>query len=120
MSLFYWITNTAVRVAILYYLRRIFATSQFRRLSMIIIVLCIVWAVPGFLTSILACIPMERLWNDKPGKCIDLHIFALVMTGTELALDIIIMVLPVREILKLQMSVRRKVSVSLVFLMGSL
>ncbi|MCJ1250351.1 hypothetical protein MMC30_007577 [Trapelia coarctata] len=41
------------------------------------------------------------------------------MTSTELALDIVIMVLPIREILKLQMSIRRKISVSLVFLMGS-
>jgi hypothetical protein len=42
------------------------------------------------------------------------------MTAMELLLDIIIMVLPIREILQLHMSIQRKVSISLIFLLGSL
>lgn len=42
------------------------------------------------------------------------------MTAMELLLDIIIMVLPIREILQLHMSIQRKVFISLIFLLGSL
>lgn len=120
MTFFYWTTNTAVRLAILYYFRRIFTTPKFRRLSMIVIVLCIIWCIPGFLADVFACIPMESIWNDKPGRCINIHNFSLVMTSTELLLDILVMVLPIREISNLQMSIGRKISVSFVFLLGSL
>ena len=120
MTIFYFVTNTAVRFAILYYLRRIFVTPKFRRVSMVVIVVCALWFISGFMTALFACIPMESIWTNKPGRCVDPHIFWVAMTAMELLLDIIIMVLPIREILQLHMSIQRKVSISLIFLLGSL
>jgi len=55
-----------------------------------------------------------------PGKCIQLSHYGIAIACLEVVLDFVILVLPVREIARLQMSVRRKVALCCVFLLGGL
>ena len=53
-------------------------------------------------------------------ECIPTRVLVLSTELTNIFLDIMILSLPVREIQKLQMAVRQKVLLSLVFLFGGL
>ena len=121
MTIFYFLTNTCVRIGILCYYRRIFATPSFRRLSMIVIGTCVLWCFPGVLIQLLSCLPLEANWNFLvPGKCIGVKAYGIIIACLEVVLDFIILVLPVREISRLQMSVQKKVALCCIFLIGGL
>ena len=72
----------------------------------------------------LQCIPIRIAWErwdgEHHGKCINLNADAWASAGVNIVLDLIVMVLPMRELSKLAMSRRRKFGIMLMFLGGGL
>jgi hypothetical protein len=77
--------------------------------------------VDTFLT-IFACSPRENIWNKfKPGgNCINYHAVIVATGFFNIISDLAILVLPVRSVWKLQMPLRRKINISLLFGTGLL
>ncbi|KAI1207268.1 uncharacterized protein F4807DRAFT_435074 [Annulohypoxylon truncatum] len=68
-----------------------------------------------------ACHPHERLWNPLiPGTCINTSISSTLVACFNFATDIVLLVLPQKVIWGLQMSIKRKLGISLIFLIGIL
>jgi len=118
-AMFYAPTNTCLRIGILFYYRRIFAIPRFYRLAMILIICCVIWFIPAFLVEIFTCYPLATDWDPNVhGKCLHYTLFWIIIMPFEVALDTAILALPVREVINLQMPIRRKILVSLIFLLG--
>lgn len=93
---FYWLTQALIVVNSLFYLL-------------------------FFFIPIFVCSPRSKIWNpDIPGHCLrikDLYLASAIFNSFS---DIAMLSVPLYLIWKLQMSVRRKVGVSLIFLTGAL
>jgi hypothetical protein len=68
------------------------------------------------------CTPIDSIWNlKKKGKCIDGgNLMTLVGAGFSIGQDLVIMLLPLIELRKLHMSMKKKAEVALLFAVGSL
>ncbi|KAI1298540.1 hypothetical protein F5Y03DRAFT_386628 [Xylaria venustula] len=68
-----------------------------------------------------ACHPRDKLWNPLlPGKCVKTTFTGALLAAVNLTVDIILFILPQRVIWGLQMSFKRRLDVSLIFLFGVL
>jgi hypothetical protein len=72
----------------------------------------------------LQCIPVRIAWEhwdgEHHGKCINLNADAWASAGVNIILDLIVIILPIKEVMNLAMSRRRKFGVMLMFLGGGL
>jgi len=88
---------------------------------MVLIIFCVLLSIPSMLVEALACIPAVANWDPTiSGRCVEYRDFWISSMALELALDVVILGFPVREVFKLQMSLKKKLGVSLIFLLGGL
>ena len=72
--------------------------------------------------EIFICNPREKFWNVllTSGTCLDTYLGNTISVGVNVAFDFIMLLLPQRDIWKLQVSFKRRLQISLVFLTGLL
>lgn len=57
--------------------------------------------------------------NEHPGKCINFDAAVLINCLLNIVIDSVIVAMPVYEVSKLQLPLQKKISVGLMFMMGS-
>lgn len=74
------------------------------------------------LVTIWQCHPLQAFWNRKipGGRCFDSEAFWFSYSLINILLDVAILVLPVRQVLKLHVNKKEKFSLVAVFLLGIL
>ena len=122
MSLvFYYIAVAAVKVSILCFCRRIFATNTFKQVHIATLTMVAMWYIGAEITSIVVCMPIQRFWNPWiSGHCLNLNLQALVIGILETILDAVILVLPLVWISTVQLQQRNKIALYGIFLLGVL
>lgn len=121
-SVFYWTIIPLVEVSILIFYRRVFFPSSFRWISAILIAICTGWFIAGIIIEI--GYPGYSIDYWFPGSAhthwnLDYLKFWLVMGIIEVTLEVIILILPIRELYHLQLSAEKRMLCSLIFAMGS-
>lgn len=83
--------------------------------------MCLFWLATTIATLV-NCIPLEYSWIglSDPAHCFNYNIFWMVTGALEVVIDTIILVLPVRMVLGLQLSPKRKILLLFIFLLGGL
>ena len=82
---------------------------------------CVLWAVGCGFAEVFVCNPPHHFWDpDSTGYCYPREVSLVSILAIELVIDTIILILPIRMVWALQMSRTNKVSISLIFLLGSL
>ncbi|KAI0966035.1 hypothetical protein F4678DRAFT_451130 [Xylaria arbuscula] len=108
-----------IKASILMMYRRIFCGEKFRAATLILLVIVCFWAVSFFLAVLLACIPISKSFNSSiPGHCFNKVQVYDGFAISNLIIDVAILTVPQPIVWKLNMSVRRKIAVSGVFLLG--
>lgn len=120
-SVFYFTVIALVQVSILIFYRRIFFPSFFHWTSVVLIGICTAWFVTGIVIEI--GYPSHPIGWYFPGSSgADFHInylkFWLTMGIIEVFLELIILILPIREVYQLQLSAEKKICCSLIFALG--
>lgn len=70
---------------------------------------------------IFVCNPRRKAWDPLvPGKCLDVNLVLLVGGVITFVLDFVALVLPMPKLWMLQMGLRRKLGLSLIFAFGLL
>ena len=119
---FYVIAVTSVRFSLTCLYRRIFVTPAFRRISIGTDCVSAAWFVMAFLVAIFSCTPVDYLWNPREkGSCLP-HYNQYYLTREVLGtiLDAVILLLPIRTIMNLQMPRRSRFQITGIFLLGGL
>ncbi|KAI1770179.1 hypothetical protein F4818DRAFT_433705 [Hypoxylon cercidicola] len=112
------------KIAVLLLYRRIFGVERhgFNMISLALIALVAVWTISFFFTNIFTYTPVSDMWTKPPGEAHPTFKHATIMYNAQcfadMALDAIIIMLPLPQIWKLQMTVRRKLQISGIFLLG--
>ncbi|KAJ2980435.1 hypothetical protein NUW58_g459 [Xylaria curta] len=110
---------TTIRFSILLLYRRIFSTPRFRLQTLIMMGVSLAWFITSIVFAFTYCIPLEKFWRPlAPGRCLNFNLFYFVIGILETAIDLIILVLPVRATFAVQLPLRTKFFVSGIFLLG--
>lgn len=115
----YGVSITAVKLSVLFFYRRVFSTAPFKRPIVLLAVLVLVWFLVNNILGALQCIPVRKAWDSEiPGRCINFLTFFIGMQVPNIVLDGAILALPVGLVSQLQMSKKKKFSVTAIFLLG--
>lgn len=119
------LTITVVKLSVLSFYRSIFATPSFRRATTVVAILCLLWFLAIQFATIFQCQPIKAAWDEVPvvedkGHCIPAGSYIFGYELTSVFIDLCILCLPIYMVKRLQLPIRRKVSVCAVFLTGSL
>ena len=120
-QILYVVVLDLAKVSILLIFLRVFTNPRFRLVTKI----CILWmacqTVAFFLAITLQCVPVSSIWDSSANrKCINTT--AIIYAGAVLSIveDIFIIILPIRELLALNMGSRQRLGVIFMFALGSL
>jgi hypothetical protein len=120
-QILYVVVQNSTKISILLLFLRIFPDKRFRLITKICIGWIICHATAFFVSVTLQCVPPSAIWNPNiKGKC--LNPTAEVFAGAALSIfeDIVIILLPVRELIGLNLTTRKKLAVIFMFALGSL
>lgn len=112
-----------VKISILLFYKRIFTTRAFRIVSVCMIALVTSWEIASFFVQLFCEWPISAHFTlkVKPSNIkLQYSPFLLSHGAIDLFFDIVILCLPIPMIWKLQMDVRRKVTLTGIFWLGTL
>ena len=113
---------TGAKLSILLLYRRIFPSRPFRRTLYVFVAICIVWCILVVLLAIFRCRPIPAAWNPSinSSTCISLRPLYYGTSTSNVILDIIINLLPARQIWGLQLPIKQRVLLVICMSMGIL
>ncbi|KAI1370552.1 hypothetical protein F4677DRAFT_350367 [Hypoxylon crocopeplum] len=111
------------KLSILLFYRRLFqrGTKWFHIRLGIAFFLCVGYPLTIWLVMAFVCKPVSHFWTQfsgTTGQCVDINTAFMVLTVVNMVNDIIVLMVPIPEILQLQMSTNKKVAVCGVMLLG--
>lgn len=105
---------TFTKLSILYQYRRLFPTRDFRIMTNGLIVIMIMWCTSVVFTGIFLCTPISKSWYPtQPGTCINLVSFYYGIQIPNVVTDVLVLLLPLREVQKLDLPLKQKLGVGL-------
>ena len=123
-GLLYFTIAGSTKLGILLMYFRIFKVDRnFRRQLWVASILVVSWWLSCTIATLLNCIPLEWGWInalDDPRYCFNFNIFWMASGVCEIIIDVIVLTLPIRAIIRLQLSPRKKATVACIFLLGGL
>lgn len=111
------------KISVLIFYLQIFPERSFKRATWALIILNVMHLVAFVCTTIFQCTPIAGAWDYQgtlKAQCRSLNkqVWAAAMTG--IALDIAMLILPMPGLWKLNMTLRKKLQVMLMFGLGAL
>lgn len=123
-SVLYFTISGATKLGILFMYHRIFAVKSIVRYQLFTAGgLVIGWWVGCTIATLTNCIPLEWSWINSladPRYCFDYNIFWMASGACEILLDVLILTLPIGAVVRMQLSLKQKLTVSGIFLLGGL
>lgn len=123
-SIFYYCIVCAAKMSILFMYKRIFSVSvAFRHQVYAVIAILTMYWVSVVLADIFNCIPFKYSWIDTTSPapyCFNFNLFWFSSGIIETVLDLVIISLPVSMVAKLHLSMRKRIGLGGVFLLGAL
>ncbi|OQE30732.1 hypothetical protein PENFLA_c002G04096 [Penicillium flavigenum] len=108
---------TKLSILLMYY--RIFRFPYFKTWAYIIGVFIILWVICITFLFIFICVPVQKLWYPQlPGRCIDQVATWVANAVSTIATDVAILLLPIRQVWKLQLRMSEKIAVLIAFSLG--
>jgi hypothetical protein len=123
-QIFYWPISALTKMSFLFFYLRIFPRKQLRKYVFAAMVLTFCYWAGFQFGNIFYCSPISMVWNawdmEHKGRCLDINTFMVAASAVNIAIDLIIIVIPIPELLNLSMNWRKKIGVLAVFLVGLL
>ncbi|KAI0156996.1 hypothetical protein GGR57DRAFT_77311 [Xylariaceae sp. FL1272] len=121
----YGLSSPLIKLAVLTFLWRIFPTPTMRIGCIVLSTLSIIWFVAIEIVNFLQCIPLKAFWQVElqalpTTKCFNFLDYFLGNSIANAIIDFATLVLPVTEILKLQLTRSKKLALCGVFLFGGI
>jgi hypothetical protein len=119
----FYLSVSLAKLSILFFYLRIFTTDSFKRITYTMIFLCSAYGVGSVVASILDCMPPSYFWTRfdgvSTGYCVSQTAFK-VIPPVNIALDVVVMVLPLPLLARLNLPLQKKIRVLSMFSVGVL
>ncbi|KAI9787317.1 MAG: hypothetical protein M1816_007665 [Peltula sp. TS41687] len=111
-----------IKFSILLLYLRIFSPSRYLRWAIWMTTFFVFgYCIAGTIIAIFPCRPQRRFWDPTtPGVCVDFPTLALAGCAFNIITDFIILVLPTREVWRLNLPARQRLALLGIFATGSL
>ncbi|KAK1995419.1 hypothetical protein LX36DRAFT_582446 [Colletotrichum falcatum] len=123
-ELLYGFVVAFTKLSILIFYLRLFNEPRFRVLCYVMLALTAVYGIGQLLAITLICTPTSYNWTRWDGKhlgqCGSVATMTFVNGSTNLTLDFTLFVMPVTQFIKVSWTTKKKIGVSLIFLVGLL
>ncbi|RAO64886.1 uncharacterized protein BHQ10_000898 [Talaromyces amestolkiae] len=110
------------KISILLFYLRVFPQRSFRITTYIVIAMNLCYLIAFVLVSVFQCHPIDAAWlrwdGEHPAKCQNINAQGWASAAINMFLDIVTMVLPLRELSKLSMSLKKKMQLMIMFTLG--
>lgn len=117
------LTIAMAKISILLLYRRIFTTAAFRTATVVVGLAVVAWAIAAILALIFQCRPVSGLFNPDmifSKSCVSLSAYYSSVSGLNMALDIVVLCLPLWMVWHLKLDASQKVMLSGIFALGAL
>ncbi|KAM0417297.1 hypothetical protein ACHAPT_012678 [Fusarium lateritium] len=110
-----------VKLALLLMYLRIFPSRGFRQCAAVIAAIVVGWWIAIVAVSIFQCTPIKKAWMPWiGGSCINLKASFIGNAIPNIGTDVAILCMPMRQIWKLHANLAQRLSLCVMFLLGSL
>jgi hypothetical protein len=124
MEVLYFLILALLKLSLLFFFLRIFPGKQIRRFVWGTIAFDIAFGIAFAITAIFQCQPISYYWtrfvDEHKGKCIDINALGWANAAISIALDLWMLMLPLSQVASLKMTWKKKLSVALMFCVGTL
>ncbi|KAH0004169.1 hypothetical protein KCU78_g13531, partial [Aureobasidium melanogenum] len=121
-ELLYLTAVGVTKISMLLFYLRIFPDWKLRRAIYGMIGICLTYIIVFVLVTAFQCRPVNVAWlkwdGEHPGKCLDLNADGWASASINIILDLIVIILPMKQLTMLNMSWQRKLGVIAMFLGG--
>ncbi|PQE29924.1 hypothetical protein CJF32_00000582 [Rutstroemia sp. NJR-2017a WRK4] len=110
------------KLSLLLFVQRIFPARSFRIATWIVAGFTVAIGITFIMTTVFSCDPIPYFWTkwngEVVGKCNDVNLQTYIAAGFNILQDFAILLLPLPELWKLQVSMRKKVQLFIMFGVG--
>lgn len=107
------------KVSAIIFFQRIFVGKSFRLTCWACMSVIVAWNVGAIAATIWQCVPIAGFWDKSiEATCIDSSVFWTAYAVGNILTDAMVIVLPIPQVLRLQLRLREKVMLCGVFLLG--
>ncbi|KAH3999904.1 hypothetical protein HBI81_052550 [Parastagonospora nodorum] len=117
----YKMTVTLIKLSILMIYLKIGVSRTFERLCKLTMCLLVAWQIVVVIVVPAQCTPLEKLWDftgTVEGHCINANAFYHVTSAFHILMDIWILVLPLKLIIRIPRPPREKIALFIIFGLG--
>ncbi|KAH7114831.1 hypothetical protein EDB81DRAFT_669434 [Dactylonectria macrodidyma] len=107
-----------VKISFLFQYRRIFQSTRVHKICFWAMIGVIFWACLQATLLGISCLPISFLVPSTAGWCLDTLPIWFFSSAMSLATDILIFCIPLPSVLKLQLPIKQKIMVALIFCLG--
>ena len=125
MEVLYLTELSLIKLSLSLFYLCIFPGTNTRRLLWCTAILNALFGVAFVITAIFQCSPIDYWWmqyadNAGSGKCININAMAWSNAAISVAIDILMIAIPLSQIPKLRLHWRKKIGVAIMFMTGTL
>ncbi|KAJ6045178.1 uncharacterized protein N7446_003380 [Penicillium canescens] len=124
LAVMYKLQISLAKISVCLFLLRIFQSRTFRYMAYALIGINAATGITWACVDSFRCLPTHLTWtgwmNEEEGHCIDFISSILVNCLVNIFVDSIMIVMPVYEVVQLQLPLKKKLTVALMFVVGSL
>ncbi|KAF7532027.1 hypothetical protein G7054_g8301 [Neopestalotiopsis clavispora] len=121
-EVFYPCALALIKISILLFYLRVFPNRTIRTLVYVLIFLNIGYAAAFSIALIFQCNPVRGAWEawdgQHPATCLDTNTMGFAAAGANIVLDVATLTLPLHDVTKLRMGLRKKIQVLAMFAVG--
>lgn len=127
----FWISESTyfaligfIKIQFLLFYLKIFPDEKFRRITYSVIAFNLASMIAFVLACIFLCSPVSHAWKgwdgEHAGKCENNNSLSYAHASISILLDLVALSLPLPQIWRLQLSLKKKIGVFLMFSVGTL
>ncbi|KNG46059.1 integral membrane protein [Stemphylium lycopersici] len=119
----YKMIMTLIKISILLIYLRLAVNNKFERLCKGTLILLVAYQFIVIVVTSAQCTPLQKLWDftgSVPGYCINTNAFYYVTSAFHIIMDIWILVLPLRLIMRIPRQPRDKLALYIIFGLGAI
>lgn len=120
-TIFYSIVHPAAKISILLLYLRIFPNKKFQLFTKGFIVFMAIHTLLFFFVTTFQCLPVQSIWDVSiKGNCLNLN--DIIYAGGALSIfeDLVVILLPIKQLMALSFSTKKRCALAFMFSLGSL
>jgi hypothetical protein len=123
VAVLYFATLAMLKISIIFFYIKVFTTPGAQRLLWGTVIFTFLWGLVYVIVAIFQCRPVSYFWKRwdglHEGQCLNINAITLSNAAMSIVLDLWSLGIPIWELQRLQMHWKQKISVGLMFVVGT-